>query len=83
MFDQFFGQCPTVKCKCGNTMQFPNGYYPEYFTCQNCGAAYTLHENVKVEYPNENLNLSMKEMMEEIKKNKNKQKVKESLKVIK
>ena len=35
--DLGFWSAPKTKCSCGNEITFPNGWYPAYFICSNCG----------------------------------------------
>ena len=79
-----FGEVHTITCACGNKMYFPNGYYPEYFTCQNCGKFFSLRENIDgLVFPNENLNLSYDEYLKQKLEESKREKLKESLKVVK
>ena len=80
MFDKFLS--PYIECKCGNKMYFPNGYYPEYFTCFNCGEFYELSK-IKVNYPNQDLKRPVEEIVKESFIEAVKETKKKNLKVIK
>lgn len=91
--DLGYFSAPKTKCSCGNEITFPNGWYPAYFICSNCGKKFDFLENVNVEYPNRDLNKPLKERLEDqgeefrqaltkMKKEKEKKDLKAQLKVI-
>jgi hypothetical protein len=62
-----FKYAPEAKCTCGNKLSFPNGWYPEYFVCNNCGKVFDFRKDVDVEFPNVDLNLPFEELAQEFK----------------
>lgn len=85
--DLGFWSAPRTKCSCGNEITFPNGWYPSYFICSNCGKTFDFINDVVVEYPNRDLNKPLEERIKdqtqefhEALKNVKKKKEKEELK---
>ena len=56
---------PKTKCQCGNEMTFPNGWYPEYFICSNCGKKFDFIKDCAVQYPNRDLNKPLEERIKD------------------
>lgn len=67
MLSDFNYLAPRLKCNCGNTMCFPDGYYPSSIICSNCGATFSEKEiRSMINFPNRNLNKTTEELKQEL-----------------